>query len=129
MTEAEAILARGCVVTLDLWLELLGERDDAVQVLRRIRRTGEVSASDLVTLRRRLLYVAEIAHARPPIGHADPAHRTERFHLLLRSVPAGWFRIEERDGDELWAVHGMAPLAEPQLGWLYAQEMRGERLR
>lgn len=129
MTPAEALLVRGCVGTLDLWVELLGERDESVRVLRRLQEDGEPSEADLAVLRARLLYVAEMAHARPPIGHADPVHRVERYGVLLRAVPSGWFQVEERDGDEVWAVHGVAPLAIPELGWLYPHEMRGERLR
>ena len=128
MTSSEESLLRGCARILDLWIDAFGEGDESVGLLRRVGEGADVSDEDLTLLRKRLLAAAELAQASPAGWHSDPEESRRRWVTLLQSVPAGWFQAEEQDGDEKWLIHGMAPLATPELFWLYPDSMRSEQL-
>lgn len=128
MTEIERKLLEGCGALLERWVEVVGPNDAAVPLIRKIRSGAEPAPADLEEMRACVMRLAELSQALPPIGHAS-GDRKERLDALLRAVPAGWFQREEREGDEVWLVNGMAPLAIPELMWVYLETCQGQLLR
>ncbi len=127
MKETDRKLIQGCGALLEEWRDVVGPSDPAIRVMERIRAGSPLSEEDAAQMRASVMRLAELSQTLPPLGHPG-IDRKGQLDALLRSVPAGWFQEEQREGRELWLVHGMAPLGIADLKWVYLETCRGELL-